>query len=89
MAITLDELAIIVDSTISVCIEGALTVVQIIGLQERVGAGPELRDVTGSGATEGDARTAYALALAGDVVVVGGNPRGIEVRVPTTLIAGP
>ena len=90
MAITLDELAIIVDSTISVCIENALTVVQIIGLQERVGAGPTLRDVSGTGVDEAAARTAYAAKLANSgVVVVGGNPRGIEVRVPTTIIAGP
>lgn len=89
MAMTLDELAIVVDSTISVCIENALNVVQIIGLQQRIGAGPELRDVTGTGATENDARIAYAASLADTVVVVGGNPRGIEVRVPATLVAGP
>jgi hypothetical protein len=89
VAMTLDELAIVVDSTISVCIENALNVVQIIGLQQRIGAGPELRDVTGTGATENDARTAYAISLADTVVVVGGNPRGIEVRVPATLVAGP
>ncbi len=86
MAITIDELAIIVDSTVSVCIEDALTVVQIVGLQQRIGAGPELRDVTGTGVDETAARAAYAPKLAGTVVVVGGNPRGIEVRVPATII---
>jgi hypothetical protein len=89
MAMTLDELAIVVDSTISVCIEDALTVVQIIGLQQRVGAGPTLRDVSGTGVDETAARAAYFPKLAGQVVVIGGNPRGLEIRVPTTLVAGP
>jgi hypothetical protein len=89
MAITLDELAIIVDSTLAICISdeatGAVTL-QITGAQIRIGAGPELQDVTGQGATSGAARDDYAAKIAGKVMVVGGNPRGLEVHVPTTVI---
>ncbi len=89
MAVTLDELAIIVDSTLAICISnedtGAVSL-QITGAQIRVGAGPELNDVTGEGATSGAARDDYASKIAGKVMVVGGNPRGLEVHVPVTVI---
>lgn len=89
MAVTLDELAIIVDSTLSLCLSdedtGAITL-QIIGAQIRIGAGPELKDVTGEGATAGAARDDYAAKIAGKVMVVGGNPRGLEITVPSTII---
>ncbi len=89
MSITLDELAIIVDSTLALCISdedtGAVTL-QITGAQIRVGAGPVLNDVYGEGATSGAARDDYAAKIAGKVMVVGGNPRGLEVHVPTTVV---
>ena len=89
MAVTLDELAIIVDSTLLLCISdeatGAVTL-QITGAQIRVGAGPDLNDVTGEGATAGAARDDYADKIAGKVMVVGGNPRGLEIHVPSTVI---
>jgi hypothetical protein len=89
MAVTLDELAIIVDSTLALCITdeatGAVSI-EITGSQIRVGAGPELQDVTGQGATSGAARDDYATKIAGKVMVMGGNPRGLEVHVPTTVI---
>ncbi len=89
MAITLDELAYIVDSAIEICITDEATEavsLQITGAQIRIGAGPELADVTGEGATSGAARDDYAAQIAGKVMVVGGNPRGLEVRVPTTVV---
>jgi hypothetical protein len=89
MAITLDELAIVVDSSLQICITDELTEavsLQITGAQIRVGAGPELQDVTGQGATSGAARDDYAAKIAGKVMVMGGNPRGLEVHVPTTII---
>ncbi len=89
MAVNLDELAIIVDSTIALCISdedtGAVTL-QITGAQIRIGAGPELSDVIGEGATAGAARGDYATKIAGKVMVVGGNPRGLEIRVPATVV---
>ena len=89
MAVTLDELAIIVDSAIQICITdestGAVSL-QITGAQIRIGSGPDLSDVTGVGATAGAARDDYAAKIAGKVMVVGGNPRGLEVRVPSTVI---
>jgi hypothetical protein len=92
MAVTLDELAIIVDSTIAICLTnedpGSEAVsMQITGAQIRVGAGPQLNDVTGEGATAGAAREDYAAKIAGKVMVVGGNPRGLEVHVPSTVVA--
>jgi hypothetical protein len=89
MAITVDELAIIVDSSVTVCIEdegtGELSLV-IEDAQIRVGAGPELKDVEGNGLTTAIARDDYADKVRGKVLVVGGNPRGLEVRVPDTII---
>ncbi len=89
MAVTLDELAIIVDSTLAICISnedtGAVSL-QITGAQIRVGTGPDLNDVTGEGATSGAARDDYAAKIAGKVMVVGGNPRGLEVHVPPTVV---
>ncbi len=90
MALTLDELAILVDSSIQICITDEATEavsLQITGAQIRIGAGPELVDVTGVGASAGPARDDYAAKVAGKVMVVGGNPRGLEVHVPTTVIA--
>ncbi len=92
MAITIDELAIVVDSSLQICITDEATEavsLQITGAQIRVGAGPELRDVvgTGEGITGVDAaREDYASKIAGKVMVLGGNPRGLEVHVPTTII---
>lgn len=89
MAVTLDELAFIVDSTIAICISDetlGTTTVQITGAQTRIGAGPALTDTIGEGATSGAARDDYASKIAGKVLVVGGNPRGIEIKVPTTVI---
>ncbi len=89
MALTVEELAFLVDSALEICIEnetsGQLSLV-INGLQLRVGAGPELRDVEGNGLTADLARIDYANKVRNQVVVLGGNPRGIEVRVPTTII---
>ena len=89
MAVTIDELAIIVESTLALCISdettGAVTI-QIEGAQIRIGAGPELKDVVGEGATSGAARDDYATKIAGQVMVVGGNPRGLEIRVPSTVV---
>ena len=89
MAVTLDELAIIVDSTLALCISdedtGAVTL-QITGAQTRIGAGPELTDTIGEGATSGAARDDYAAKIAGKVLVVGGNPRGLEIHVPSTVV---
>jgi hypothetical protein len=89
MAITVDELAYLVDSALDICIEnettGQLSLV-INGLQVRVGAGPQLRDVEGNGLTTNDARNDYAGKVQNQVVVLGGNPRGLEVRVPVTII---
>ncbi len=89
MAVTLDELAIIVDSTLAICITDEATEavsLQITGAQIRIGAGPELADVTGLGATSGAARDDYAAKIAGKVMIVGGNPRGLEIHVPSTVI---
>jgi len=89
LAITVDELAELVDSVVELCVTdevtGALSL-KIVGAQVRIGAGPELVDVIGVGATAGEARDDYATNVAGKVLVVGGNPRGIEVRVPATII---
>jgi hypothetical protein len=89
MAMTVDELAIVVDSTVEICtVDGDVAdlTLQIIGLQIRVGAGPELADVTGVGTTADEARTNYAANVANKVAVLGGNPRGLEVHVPITII---
>ena len=89
MAITVDELAVVVDSALDICIVNEDTgqlALQIIGLQLRVGAGPTLRDVEGLGLTADDARFDYASKVRNQVVVLGGNPRGLEVRVPATII---
>jgi hypothetical protein len=92
MAVTLDELAIIVDSTLAICItdeESNTVSLQITGAQIRVGAGPELQDVVGTGVGETGvdaAREDYAAKIAGKVMVMGGNPRGLEVHVPSTII---
>jgi len=89
MAMTVDELAVIVDSALDICIANEDTgqlALQIIGLQIRVGGGPTLKDVEGNGPTADDARFDYAAKVRNQVVVVGGNPRGIEVRVPATII---
>lgn len=89
MAITVDELAVLVDSTVEICtVDGDVEqlTLQIVGLQIRVGAGPELTDVEGTGITANSARTNYAGKVANKVVVLGGNPRGLEVRVPSTII---
>jgi hypothetical protein len=89
MAMTVDELAVVVDSALDICIENEISgqlALQIIGLQIRVGAGPTLRDVSGFGLTADDARFDYASKVRNQVVVLGGNPRGIEVHVPATLI---
>ena len=89
MAVTIDEIAIIVDSTLALCITdeatGAVNI-QIEGAQIRIGSGPELKDVFGEGATSGAARDDYATKIAGQVMVIGGNPRGLEIRVPVTVI---
>ena len=89
MAVTVDELAVLVDSALEICIEnedsGQLSLV-INGLQLRIGAGPELRDVEGNGLTADLARIDYANKVRNQVVVLGGNPRGLEVRVPATII---
>ncbi len=89
MAITVDELAVVVDSGLAICIEdedtGELSL-KITGFQIRVGAGPELQEVEGNGLTTNEARDNYADKVRGKVGVVGGNPRGLEVRVPNTII---
>lgn len=89
MALTVDELAYIVDSGVEICIEneesGQLSL-EITGLQQRVGAGPELKDVEGNGLTTNDCRNDYASKVSNQVMVHGGNPRGTEVRVPSTII---
>jgi len=89
MAITVDELAIIVDSALTICIEDESTgelSLKIEGAQIRVGAGPELTDVEGNGLTPEAARDNYADKVRNKVLVVGGNPRGLEVRVPVTIV---
>ena len=89
MAITVDELAIIVDSALTICSEdeatGALSL-KIEDTQIRIGAGPELNDVEGNGLTPEAARDDYADKVRNKVLVVGGNPRGREVRVPATIV---
>lgn len=89
MAVTVDELAIIVDSALKVCLEdedtGELSL-RIEGVQVRIGAGPELQDVVGEGLTPDAARADYADKVRSKVLVVGGNPRGVEIRVPATII---
>lgn len=89
MAVTVDELAYLVDSALDICIENetsGLLALQIVGLKVRVGAGPELKEVEGNGLTTNDARNDYANKVRNQVVVLGGNPRGLEVRVPPTII---
>ena len=89
MPITVDELAYIVDSALTVCLEDEVTgelSLRITGAQVRIGAGPELQDVEGNGLTPDDARSDYANKVRGKVLVVGGNPRGLAVRVPVTII---
>ena len=89
MAITVDELAILVDSALEICLENEDTgefSLLITGLKLRIGGGPELRDVEGNGLTADLARIDYAARVRNQVVVVGGYPRGLEVRVPTTII---
>ena len=89
MAINVDELAYLVDSGLAICITdedtGALALT-ISGLQVRVGSGPELRDVEGVGLTTNAARNDFAAKVASQVVVVGGHPRGLELRVPDTIV---
>ena len=89
MPITVDELAYIVDSALTVCLEDESTgelSLRIEGAQVRIGAGPTLQDVEGNGLTPDAARDDYAAKVRGKVLVVGGNPRGLSVRVPTTLV---
>ncbi len=89
MALTVDELAFLVDSGLEICIANETTgqlALEISGLQQRIGAGPELKDVEGNGLTSNDARNDYANKVRNQVVVLGGNPRGLEVRVPPTII---
>lgn len=89
MALTVDELAFIVDSGLEICIANESTgelALAIKGLQVRVGAGPELKDVEGNGLTANAARNDYASKVRNQVVVLGGNPRGIEIRVPTSIV---
>lgn len=89
MAITVDELAFLVDSGLEICIDNEETgslALSISGLKVRVGAGPELKDVEGNGLTTNAARNDYASKVRSQVVVVGGLPRGISVRVPATLV---
>ena len=91
MAITVDELAVVVDSSLNICLtdeEAGIYSLSIIGAERRVGSGPELREVEGVGLTPDEARMDYAAKVAGQVLVMGGNPRGMEVRVPTTIIWG-
>lgn len=89
MALTIEELAFMVDSKPEVCITdevtGAVSFV-IKGLQVRVGSGPVLKDVVGNGATPDEARTNFATKVRNQVVVVGGNPRGVELRIPNSII---
>lgn len=89
MAITVAELAYMVDSAIDICIatESPLGyTLRINGGQIRIGAGPELQDVVGLGSTPDDARDDYAVKVAGKVMVFGGNPRGFTLRIPTTIV---
>lgn len=89
MAITVDELSYLVDSALDICIANetsGLLSLQIVGLQVRIGSGPKLKDVEGQGLTTNAARNDYADKVRNQVAVLGGNPRGIEVRVPTTII---
>lgn len=89
MTVTIDEIAIIVDSTLTLCISDestGATTIQIEGAQTRIGAGPELKDTIGEGSTSGAARDDYASKISGKILVVGGNPRGLEIRVPTTVV---
>lgn len=90
MAVTIDEIAIIVDSTLTLCISDettGATTIKIEGAQIRIGSGPVLQDTVGEGATSGAARDDYATKIAGKVMVVGGNPRGLEIRVPSTVVS--
>lgn len=89
MAITVDELAYLVDSALAICIENedtGLLALSVIGLKVQIGAGPGLQDVEGNGLTTNAARNDYASKVSQQVVVIGGNPRGLEVRVPPTII---
>ena len=89
MAITVDELAFLVDSSLAICIENETTgllSLTVVGLDIRIGAGPELREVEGNGLTTNAARNDYASKVSNQVAVIGGNPRGLEVRVPPTII---
>ena len=89
MAITVDELAIVVDSALTICLEDEVTgelSLRITGAQIRIGSGPELQDVEGNGLTPDAARDDYADKVRSKVLVVGGNPRGLEVRVPSTIV---
>ena len=89
MAITVDELATIVDSGLAICLEDedtGLLSLRIENVQLRIGAGPTLKDVEGTGLTPDAARNDYADRVRGKVLVVGGNPRGFEVRVPITIV---
>ena len=89
MPITVDELAFLVDSALSICLEDEATgelSLKITGAQIRIGAGPELTDVEGNGSTPDIARDNYADKVRNKVLVVGGNPRGLEVRVPITIV---
>ena len=91
MAMTVDELAVVVDSSLAFCLENEATgelALRIIGAELRVGAGPELADVVGSGLTPDACRDDYATKVSGRVMVIGGNPRGMEVHVPDTIIGG-
>ena len=78
MEITVDELAIIVDSALTICLEDEATGVLSLRIEDtqiRIGAGPELKDVEGNGLTTEAARADYADTVRNKVLVVGGNPR--------------
>jgi hypothetical protein len=89
MSLNVDELAFLADSGLDICITnedtGALALT-INGMKLRIGAGPELRDVEGVGLTTNIARNDFATKVRNQVVVVGGNPRGVELRVPPTIV---
>ncbi len=89
MALTVDELAYLADSGLEICIANEATgalALTIAGMQLRIGAGPELQDVEGNGLTTNAARNNYASKVSNQVVVIGGNPRGLEMRVPASIV---
>ncbi len=88
MAITVDELAFLVDSALSICLidEVGNLSLEISGLQIQVGAGPALQAVVGLGTTPNECRDSYATNISNQIAVIGGNPRGFSVRVPPSII---